>query len=120
MNRFTIILCTALLLLPAGARAEWTAADTHWQTAYLALHIVDWGQSRYIASHPELEEYNAILGRSPSVAAVDRYFAAAAIAHTAISYALPAEYRRWWQCLTIGLEMGITANNYRAGIQLKF
>ena len=100
---------------------RWTGKDTAWQTAYTVLHIADWGQTRYIAKHPErFNERNAILGDHPSTRKVDAYFATTLVAHTAISYVLPVKYRRVWQAVTIAVEGNAVAHNMKIGIKFGF
>ena len=102
--------------------SDWTKADTAWQLGYLALHVADWGQTRNIVKR-EGEGYyetNPILGRSPSLRRVDTHFAVTALAHTAISYALPPDWRRRWQMVTIGIEAGYVGYNYSIGLKMDF
>lgn len=102
--------------------SDWTTEDTWWQAAYLALHVADWGQTRDIVKR-EGEGYyetNPILGRHPSLKRVDTYFTVTALAHTAISYALPAAWRRGWQHVTIGVEAGYVSYNYSIGLNINF
>ena len=99
---------------------SWTRKDTAWQTAYAVLHIADWSQTRYIAENPEYNERNSILGNHPSTRKVDAYFAATLVAHTAISYILPTEYRRIWQVVTIAVEGNVVAHNVRIGVKFGF
>ena len=32
---------------------EWTSADSYRETTFQVLNIIDWGQTRYIAQHPD-------------------------------------------------------------------
>ncbi|HET8689056.1 MAG TPA: hypothetical protein VFM18_20795 [Methanosarcina sp.] len=109
-----------LLSFPAMAD-EWTQADATREAVYLAVDIIDWAQTRNIARNPnKWYEQNNILGNHPSVEKVDAYFATMALAHIAISYALPSEYRRTFQYITIGIEIGYIHHNYSMGINAKF
>lgn len=108
--------------------SDWTRDDTAWQAGYLALHVADWGQTRNIVRRadtgcdgdPLCIERNPILGRNPSIKRVDTYFAFTALAHTAISYALPPDWRRSWQLITIGVEAGVVGYNYKLGLKMDF
>ena len=84
----------AALLLTAGtaqAADPWTRQDVALQATYATLHVLDWGQTRYIADHPrEHYERNPILGRHPSRGRVDAYFATTLALHTLVTHLLPA------------------------------
>ena len=113
--KWLILLC--LLSTPAYA---WTEADTRRQLVYTTLHVIDWGQTRYIATHDKFYETNPILGKYPSTQDVDGYFAATLAGHTLVSYLLPPKYRKWWQIIWIGAEFKTVAGNYSAGISVHF
>lgn len=101
---------------------RWTSNDTKWQIAYIVVHTIDWRQTINIVER-EGEGYyetNPILGRSPSRRRVDTHFAVTALAHTAISYALPPDWRRRWQMVTIGIEAGYVGYNYSIGLKMDF
>lgn len=115
-------LLTATLALSTPAVAgDWSAEDTKWQAAYIALHVADWGQTRDIAAKRDRYfEQNPVLGKHPSVKRVDSYFLATSIAHTAISYALPPDLRRRWQQITVVVQAGVVAHNYGIGLNINF
>jgi hypothetical protein len=106
--------------LPCGADA-WTKADTYREAAYLALHVVDWGQTLTIADNPDKwHEHNPVLGTHPSRGEVNNYFILTGLLHPVVSYILPRPYREIWQYSTIVLQIGVTANNARIGIGMGF
>lgn len=110
-------LCLPLIIGCAG----WTTADTYRETAYMAMHVADWGQTLDIADHPEKwHEHNPILGNNPSRGRVNAYFITTAVLHPVVSAALPEPYRKWWQYGTIGLEAVCVGNNARIGIGFGF
>lgn len=119
-----IILLTAFLYIVIFGCSEsfaWTKADTARQVVYSTLHIMDWGQTRYIATHPEkYHETNPILGSHPSLRSVNLYFGATLLCHTAISAILPDKYRRAWQYVTIGVEGAYVVHNFNIGIKFGF
>lgn len=118
-----IIIAIALILLPATCTLadEWTNADTQWEIAYQVVHAVDWGQTRYIAEHPdEFHEMNPILGEHPSVGSVDAYFITTGVVHYLIARKLPSKYRRAWQVVFTIDHAQAVANNYQLGIKVKF
>jgi hypothetical protein len=110
-----------LLLLVSPAHAdEWSRADSYREATYLVLHTMDWAQTREIARNPSYYEQNMMLGKHPSVREVDRYFAAMALAHIGVAYLLPAEWRRPFQYVTIGVELGWVSHNFSIGLRAKF
>lgn len=128
-----VILVIAFLLLFCGSSQafdEWTTEDTLWQAAVVALEIVDWGQTRYIARNPDdWYEMNPLLGRHPSTDQVDAYFAGGILIKAAVAYMLPTKYkifgyemnpRRLWQMANIGGSGACVAWNFSAGIRMEF
>lgn len=117
-------LLTVLLVhvLCAGVEAsDWTEADTAREVAYLALHVMDWGQTLDIADHPErFYERNPVLGRHPSRGDVNRYFIITGLLHPVVSYMLPRGWRDGWQYVTIGVEVGCVGANARLGVGFGF
>src|SRR3990167_6853664 len=74
MKKLILILC----FLPLSAQADWDRVDKLLGATAVASLVVDWGQTRYIAKHPEnYEERNLILGKHPSVGRVNVYFTGA-------------------------------------------
>jgi hypothetical protein len=116
---FKFILALFLISSPAFAD-EWSREDTYREAAYLTLHTLDWAQTREIARNPAYYEQNMYLGKHPTVRQVDRYFAAMALAHVGVAYLLPSEWRRPFQYLTIGVELGAVAHNFSIGISANF
>jgi hypothetical protein len=115
-----LLLLIALLFVGCGSRT-WTKADSAREAAYLALHVADWGQTLDIADHPDKwHENNPALGSHPSRGEVNRYFAITGLLHPVISYALPDDWRPYWQYGTIGLEVICVGNNARMGIGFGF
>ena len=99
------------------------AADT-------ALLATDWGQTRYIATHPgEYHELNPLLGPHPSVSTVNAHFTVAIPLYWLTAWALPTKedhgYKRFInrEYLTIAVavyEGANVGNNARVGIGIKF
>lgn len=114
-----------ILLFPSPSHA-WTKADTQRQLVYTALHVIDWGQTRYIATHEHIYETklvyetNPILGKRPSIQEVDIYFASTLVGHAVVSYLLPPKYRAGWQMLWIGVELNQVSANYNIGVNVHF
>jgi len=89
------LLALTLFVLSLSANAdEWSTADKQREFVYMALHLMDWAQTRNIARNSDKwREINPILGEHPSEDKVDAYFAVMALAHIAISDALRSKYR---------------------------
>jgi len=92
------------------------------ELGYLALHGMDWAQTRTIAKNPQQwSETNRILGEHPSVGKVNNYFLATGLAHALASQYLPPDLAKWLQYGTIGLEAGVTGRNkFKLGIGMTF
>ena len=109
-----------VVLVGCGPRT-WTQADSAREAAYLALHVVDWGQTLEIADNPgQYHERNPVLGDHPSRGRVNAWFAGTALLHPVVSYLLPDDLRPYWQYGTIGLEMYCVGNNVSLGIGMGF
>lgn len=131
MKYYLIIFIIFILFLNCTvAKADWTKTDTAYQITYSALHIIDWGQTRYIAKNSlTRSEMNPILGKHPSVGKVDTYFIGTLVGHTLISVLLPEKVyllglkirpRRAWQGIWIIIETGYVAHNFGAGVKIAF
>jgi len=121
------------LLLAGQARAdEWTSKDTAWEATYLLLHIADWGQTLYIAEHPDQyyeTNIDKIIGEHPTRGSVNTYFLFMAIAHPLISYNLPTKFyffglkinpRFTFQFISMAEKAYWVNHNYRIGIKFDF
>jgi hypothetical protein len=120
MSKFIFV----LLLLSSSAFAdEWRTEDTYREVAYLTLHTIDWLQTREIAKNPDKwTEQNPIIGSPhPNIDRVDGYFALTALLHVGVAYALPAEWRKGFQYVTIARETySVTRNYLSVGIRIPF
>ena len=121
-GHFVRLLLALGLAAPGAATAsDWTHADTLRETAYQLTAAMDWAQTRQIAKPGDRwQEGNPFLGAEPSGAHINKWFAAGAVAHAVISYALPPEYRRAWQYASIAFEGGFVAHNIQAGVRLEW
>lgn len=120
MKKLVISILICLMSSTVLATDEWTKKDTAYQSVFLTLQTVDWLQTKEIARNPNYYEMNLILGRNPSQNAVDVYFLSTSILHTGIAYYLPKKYRRYWQYIFIGVQVGYIGHNYNAGIRISF
>ena len=104
-----------LLLIPLMG-FTWDKEDTALQATVVATLLMDMSQTLYISGHDEYYELNPLLGERPSRDKVYGYFLGGIVAHTAVSYLLPKEYRKWWQCAFILVESGMIIRNSTIGI----
>jgi hypothetical protein len=136
--RQTIIEVAVVLLLFVTAipcrAGEWFAPlskeDMAWMGANTALLGVDWGQTRYIAFHPDgWHEFNPLLGHHPSPGTVNSHFAVAIPLYWLTTWALPPEedhgYKRIINRETFSIAITIAeganvGNNARVGIGMRF
>lgn len=82
------------------------------------LLVIDWSQTRFIAKHPELfSELNIVLGKHPSLDAVNAWFALWVFA-TIVSAWYAEPWFTWAAGGLCALEMAVTVRNYRAGVKL--
>jgi len=117
MKRLLLI----LLLLPSLALASpWSDGDVAREVFYDVILFVDYKQTMDIHNYPGVYENNPYLGNYPTKSKINQYFIASAIAHAAITNALSPEYRKTWQHVTIGFNLGIAANNASLGLRVKF
>lgn len=115
--RALILLVLVFTAVHAQAADEWTKEDTERQLLYTALHMIDWGQTRHIARHPEkFKELNPVLGDHPSVTEVDLYFTSSIAAMWFISYKLNKKNRKAFQWFITGIAMQAVGNNLAVGI----
>jgi len=113
------ILCMVLLALPAQAR-EWTDEELRWGVALAVTRVVDWGQTRYIATHPhQFREANPFLSDSPSMSEVNRHFIVGTLIMFGAAHYLP-QYRS--TLLKVWVSIGVAANAHNAaiGVRLEF
>lgn len=121
MKKTLITLILIVFFSTPVLAGDWTRADTYRELAWTAILIADYGQTMNAARHPDrFIERNLILGEHPSTAAVSAYFLSVAIIHPVISYYLPPTYRKWWQYITIGVEVGYVTHNFAAGVGIGF
>lgn len=112
---------TLALTCPLIAQAQRAPDAIPLEIAYTALHIADWNQTRHIAQAPTaFQEKNLLLGDHPTGPQVNRYFAGTLLAHWAIAMALPDNYRRAFQGISIAVEANTVRRNYAIGLSARF
>lgn len=113
------VLALALLALPAHAR-DWTDEEIAWGTAAAVAHVIDWGQTRYIARHPDQWcELNPVLGEHPSLGGVNRYFLASGALMFAAAHYMP-QYRSTLLKVWFAVGVASGARNAMIGVRMDF
>lgn len=114
-----IVLCLALLALPAQAR-EWTDDELRWGAALAVTRLVDWGQTRYIAKHPDrFREVNPLIGDHPSLGEVNRHFIVSTALMFAAAHYLP-QYRTRLLQVYVVVGAGYVVHNIGIGVRFQF
>lgn len=117
MRRLALILA---LLLTGCATDPWSRADVERQAAYIALSVVDTGQTLDIKNHDGIRELNFVLGENPSDKRIVSFMVTTRVLHTLAVHFMPADWRPAFQWASIGVELGAVTNNASLGLQLKF
>ncbi len=95
MKRLLIIFLLITSPAQAGILDDWDTKDKILLSTYTISWTADWGQTRYIASHPEdYYELNNTLGEHPSTKEVDEYFLGLYIVNIFISNFLKPKLRK--------------------------
>lgn len=92
------------------------------ELGYLALHGMDWAQTRTIAKSPhQFHETNPFLGEHPSVGKVNNYFLSTGLMHALLANQLPPELAKIFQYGSMGFEAGFVGKNkFKLGIGMTF
>lgn len=122
--RILLMYCTMLLFFlfarNVQAQTEWTPTQIKMGAAALALHTVDWGQTRHIAKNPDhFRELNPILGEHPSLGQVNRHFIISGLLVAGLAHYLP-QYRSNILKIYIGIQTINTIRNYHIGLKMDF
>lgn len=118
----TILVAILILVLASPVFAgSWDDKNTSLQIPLTILMVVDYGQTLYIADHPEeYMETNSAMGPHPSRQEVTEYFALYYLAVTGITWALPAKWSHWYQRGIITMEIYNTVGNHFIGVGFTF
>lgn len=119
MKKYILIL---IMLLPVTVNAsEWTTKNTQFESAYLAVHLIDWGQTLDIVDRAyDYKESNHYLGEHPSRGDVNRYFLLVGAGHYLVSNFLDNEYRLAWQQTTFVVQLSMVLRNASIGLNVNF
>ena len=116
---YWLILFT-LITAPAHA-ADWSITDKVLLGSYTLAWAADWGQTRYMATHPdEFYEKNNLLGKHPSLSEVDIYFAGMYLLNLFIADKLGPAFRKIYLGAFIYEHGRCTINNKSIGIKFNF
>lgn len=111
----------AWMALSCDASAQTWWQDTNWyQVAANGLTVMDWAQTRYIASSRRHEEHSPLLKRQPSKTQVDLYFAGGIVLMNVVGEWLPREWGDRFYIVAAGWEGGIVAHNVSVGVRMDF
>lgn len=110
-----------LLLFIGQVHADWDRTDYALGATAIAGLVVDWGQTRYIAKHPDTHfEKNRILGEHPSVGRVDAYFAGTIAGTLAFANWLSPTNRKILLGTVTAVELVVTNRNRSLGVKIAF
>lgn len=121
MKTICLILILILLLATPAYADSWDEENTILHIPLTALMIVDYGQTLYIADHPnEYYETNIIMGDHPSRKEVTEYFILSYLAVTSLTWLLPDKWSHGFQTSIITMEIYHTVKNKYIGIGFSF
>lgn len=122
------IALVALLVasLPSHASCLWT--DNGWTNTAIvsanALLLRDWGQTRYIADHPERYREVGIaenfIGQHPTSGQVNKYFVSSIVATNVVGCLLPDHWKTGFYTGVAAFQFKVTEDNAEIGIGFKF
>jgi hypothetical protein len=144
VKMWKIILLVVIMMMvvsPVYGFDEWTKEDTNRQIIFTVITLVDWGQTRTIATeginlqipvfNPDgtqttinvfvykYTEINPLLGKHPSIELVNTYFPVCMIGNYYIAKKLEGNWRKWWQILSITTETYFVTRNINIGVTIK-
>lgn len=108
--------------LAFDAKADpWDKVDTALGITTAALIITDWGQTRYMAKHPDqFMENNRILGDHPTVSKVNTYFACYLVGGYFLVDWLSPTNRKIVLATIAVVEIQVTRHNKSIGVKFDF
>lgn len=121
-----ILVALAFLLATTASANEWRSQDTVREVVWQAINIVDLGTTLDLAKQNEslgyqrYTEINPLIGHNPTPEQVTQRMVLGAVAHAAISYALPHGWRDAWQYVSIGTSAACATNNLEIGLRVNF
>lgn len=123
-----VMVLAVILLLGIGSCAA--AADHQWDRQWdnkevalgvtaLALHVIDWKQTQMIVKTPGYYEQNLLLGKHPSMSAVNTHFLISGLLVAGLAHFVP-EYRKEILSVYVVVQTVNTVRNYSIGLRVKF
>lgn len=112
-----------LLATPALAADPWDKTDVALAAGAGVAQALDWGQTRYIAKHPDIyhEAWSKnVLTEHPSVGKVNAFFLTETVMIGVAAHYLPAPYRKLFLGGTIVMKLDAVGHNYGLGIKVQF
>lgn len=126
MNKKNLIFILIILFVPANSfSSDWfqpfNESEIITQALFTGICLMDWSQTIEISRNPQkYHETNMALGKHPSEKRVNTLIPAGIISHALITWAIPKEWRPYWQYIWIGIEIDAVHTNLRSGIAIKF
>jgi len=115
------LIAVALALSTFAAQAdEWTTEQKTIAAVGMTATVIDYGQTRYIASKPYLHEYNPIMGRHPSNGRIAANFIIMPLLAYVIADNLSSEHRTMFLYTVSTIEVGMVGRNAYLGFGVKF
>ena len=110
-----------MVVLLAGLFAGWTPVQKELWSAYTAVWLVDFGQTRHIAKHPDNhyeEGLFGLYGRHPTTREVDRYFISMYALNLYIANKLSSSGRTLFIGYWVAEHGQCVVSNYSVGIRV--
>lgn len=96
------------------------AKADEWRTAANTLLVLDWAQTREIATNDHYYETNRFLGKHPSIGDVNRHFIGSITTINLIGQNLSARNRKRWYIGWTIYQAAYVIHNRSIGIGFKF
>ena len=104
----------------AQPSVDWSASDQALLVVGSVLHVMDWGQTRYIVKNSDrYRELNPILGEYPTMGEVNAYMLATAVLIPVLAHYLP-EYRSIILGLWVATQATVVGRNYSLGVRISW
>jgi len=84
----------------------------------IALHFVDWAQTREIVKNDQFYEKNKLLGENPTLAKVNVYMASTMIIMLGIDRLLPVTHKVKFRIFWVIIGAIYVAGNYSIGVRI--
>jgi hypothetical protein len=91
-----------------------------WRSVANTMIILDWAQTKHIATDDDYYEANPILGKHPSASEVDNFFAASLLLTNLVGGFLPVVYQTTWFKVVSVTRAGVVAHNAYLGVDFRF